>query len=479
MKKVMKLSALLLVILLGSQVFAQATPVENLYNYTMDNGLEVFVVENHIVPLVYIEICVKGGGVGQSAENAGLFHLYEHMMFKGNSKYKTAEEMQNAITSLGVPSWNGSTGSQYVNYFFTVPADKLEEGLEFWSWAIREPKMDPREFEAEKKVVLSEIDGTASDPSQIYYDFTSDKLFPEAPWTRSPGGEHDVVENATIDQLIQIKNEYYVPNNSALFIGGDVDPDEAYALAEKIWGSWERADNPWIKNNIQLTQEPLAATEYWVLPFDQISPYIAQIEVQMRGPDAEYDEASTIFADLLFTYDGSPDSDFMQTLVNDPSLGIPDPNYCAISYYTQRRNGIITADAVVLSPETQLAERTQYFADILQDLLAATAPDGSEASEEMLDAVKQTFYNNEIFTEETAEGLISTLSFWWSCISKEYFYSYIDNLRAASADDLNSFIDTYLNNRNMLVTVYLNPSVLEASEEEFRAAGFKIIGVDD
>lgn len=479
MNKVLKLTALLLVILLGSQVFAESTPVENLFNYILDNGLEVFVAENHIVPLVYIEICVKGGGVGQTAENAGLFHLYEHMMFKGNSLYQTAEEMQNAITALGVPSWNGSTGSQYVNYFFTVPSDRLEEGLEFWSAAIRNLKMDPREFEAEKKVVLSEIDGNAADPSQIAYNFMSDKLFPEAPYTRSPAGEHDVVANATIEQLRQIQKEYYIPNNAALFIGGDVNPDEAYELVKKIYGDWERGENPWIKNNLKMTQEPLAETEYWIMPFDQVSPYIAQIEIVMRGPDAEYDEDATVAADMLNAYYGDPQSAFKQALIQDPNLGIPDPNYCSISYYTQRRHGLTDFNAVVLSPEVQLAGRAQYLASILQDLCAATKPDGSDESLAMLEGVKQVFYNEEIYAEETAQGLLSQVRFWWSCIDKEYFYTYLDNLRSISVADLDFYADTYLTGKNMLVIVFVNPALVEAYEDEYRAAGFRIIGVDD
>ena len=479
MKKIMKVSAFLLILLLGSQIFAESTPVENLYNYTLDNGLEVFVAENHIVPLVYIEICVKGGGVGQTAENAGLFHLYEHMMFKGNSLYQTAEEMQNAITALGVPSWNGSTGSQYVNYFFTVPSDRLEEGLEFWSAAIRDLKMDPREFEAEKKVVLSEIDGSAADPGQIVYNFMSDKLFPEAPYTRSPAGEHDVVANATIEQLRQIQREYYIPNNAALFIGGDVNPDETYELVKKIYGNWERGENPWIKNNLQMTQKPLEETEYWIMPYDQISPYVAQVQIMLRGPDAEYDEDATVTADMLNAYYGNPQSAFKQTLIQDPNLGIPDPNYCDISYYTQRRHGLTTFTAVLLSPEVQLAGRTQYLASILQPLCETTKPDGSAESQALLEGVKQIFYNDEVYAEETAEGLLSQVRFWWSCTDEDYYYTYLDNIRNTSVADIDAYVDNYISDSTMLVIVLVHPSLVEAYEAEYRDAGFKIIGADD
>ena len=92
-------------------LFSFETPVRGLFNYKLDNGLDVYILENSSVPLVYIEVLIKGGGFGQSEENAGLFHLYEHMMFKGNELYPDSSKVQDAIASLGVPSWNGSTST--------------------------------------------------------------------------------------------------------------------------------------------------------------------------------------------------------------------------------------------------------------------------------------------------------------------------------------------------------------------------------
>jgi zinc protease len=132
--------------------YAEETPVPNLYQYKLDNGLMLFVAENHAVPLAYIEIAVKCGAYTQTPETAGLFHLYEHMMFKGNSLYPNAAAVQDALSKLGVASWNGTTSLECVNYFFTIPSDKIEDGLNFWNSAIRFPLLDKRELENEKKL---------------------------------------------------------------------------------------------------------------------------------------------------------------------------------------------------------------------------------------------------------------------------------------------------------------------------------------
>ena len=90
---------------------------KNVESFTLENGLKVFTSENHSVPLVYIEIAVRAGGVTQTPETAGLFHLYEHMMFKGNELYRDAASVQKAINDMGVTSWNGTTSPDCVNYF--------------------------------------------------------------------------------------------------------------------------------------------------------------------------------------------------------------------------------------------------------------------------------------------------------------------------------------------------------------------------
>lgn len=97
----------------------------------MENGLTVFAAENHTVPLVYIEIAIRAGAITQTPQTAGLFHLYEHMMFKGNKLYKDAASVNRALSNLGVASWNGTTGINHVNYFSQYLQTNLKKDLHF------------------------------------------------------------------------------------------------------------------------------------------------------------------------------------------------------------------------------------------------------------------------------------------------------------------------------------------------------------
>jgi Predicted Zn-dependent peptidases len=452
---------------------AEKTPVENLYHYTLDNGLNVYVVENHAAPLAYIEIAVKAGGIAQTPQNAGLFHLYEHMMFKGNTKYRDAAAVQRAISDMGVPSWNGTTGAECVNYFFTVPSNLLRDGMEFWSYAVREPLLDQKEFENEKKVVLSEIEGGLSDPDTIFVSSLQKTLFPKFPWRTDPSGAPDVVRNATLDQLKSIQKEYYIPNNSALFIGGDVDPDKVYALAKELYGSWQKGPDPWAVLPEPQSDEPLAHTVYQVMPNDKISPQIARILVTFRGPDAGRDVSSTYAADVTGYLFQDPQGVFVKTMIDTKEIGIPDPEYVGEGYQTTRASSLVNFAALVVNPEQDLPQRAQlFFKTLTGKIVPGILGDKNIFTQAQFDQIHQKMKDNWINDSETAGQVKSNLRFWWITASDDYYYNYVDNMIKIEKDGVDAFLNKYINGKNALVTVLVNPAVYEQQKKAFADAGF-------
>ena len=113
------LSFLLIFLGILSTIYAQED-TNQIFHTVAKNGLEIIILENYDTPLVYIELAFKAGGNYQTTENEGLFHLYEHMLFKGNSLYKNSAQINDAMSKLGVSGYNGTTASDYVNYFFQI-----------------------------------------------------------------------------------------------------------------------------------------------------------------------------------------------------------------------------------------------------------------------------------------------------------------------------------------------------------------------
>jgi zinc protease len=125
-----------LLALLPLSLFAGTIP--GLTSKVLDNGLEVIVIENHAVPLATVEIAVKSGSFVESPDYNGLSHLYEHMFFKGNKAIPNQEKYLNRLNELGA-SWNGSTNTERVNYFLTLPSENLREGTFTSRVSIRPP----------------------------------------------------------------------------------------------------------------------------------------------------------------------------------------------------------------------------------------------------------------------------------------------------------------------------------------------------
>jgi len=144
-------------------VFTQPKLPKNYFWQKLDNGLEVVVIENNRVPLATIEIAVKNGAFTEGPEYSGLSHLFEHMFFKANKEYTNQEKFLKRTQELGA-MWNGTTGDERVNYFFTFDKDSLEAGLKFMNAAIRYPIYRTEDMQKERPVVDGEFQRAESDP---------------------------------------------------------------------------------------------------------------------------------------------------------------------------------------------------------------------------------------------------------------------------------------------------------------------------
>lgn len=468
------------VILCTAQLCAQETTMKDVFHYTLDNGLELFIAENNLVPLTYIEVAVKGGGIGQDEDSVGLFHLYEHMIFKGNSKFKDAASVQKAINDMGVPQWNGTTGNEYVNYFFTVPSDLTYDGLEFWSYAIREPLLDEQEFENEKEVVIAELEGRYADPGMQLNSALYKYAFPETPWKFDPGGDIENVKNATLDALIDMKNTYYIPNNTALFVGGDVQHEEVFKMVKEIYGDWEKGADPWANNDYMVANESFEEPIYLVQANPQISPELAQVQVMFRGPDAGSDLESTYAADVFSNLASNPNSNFVRAIVGQQELGIPSSDYLGTICPTTKHGSFIQFISIMVSPTQNINVRAGVFARLLQlvisdKIISNTIADMPFFTQDEYDFGAQRLKDQILIGCQTAEGVLGGLRNAWASATEDYFFNYQENIEATTQEDVAEFFTKYIKEKNPIVLVIVNPQVYDLLANDFEASGYTLI----
>jgi zinc protease len=393
----------------------------------LKNGLEVIVVENHGVPLATVEIDVKNGSFTQTAEYAGLAHMYEHMFFKANERLPEPDQFIDRAAELGAV-FNGRTDEERVAYYMTLPADSLAGGMEAIAHALRGPLFLKEEIERERQVVIGEYDRNESNPFfQLQGEITK-RLYP-GQWSRKNViGDREVISTVTPAKMREIQRRYYVPNNSVLIVTGDVTPDTVFALAEKIYGDWARGPDPFVADPIPPIPA-LAKSDAVILeqPVGAVT-----VIIQWQGPSVRKDAKATYAADVFSDVLNQPNSILQKRLVDTglwQSIGV--------NYYTLDQVGPIT-----ISGQTSPDKLKSALAALDAEIQRFTDP--SYISRAELEAVKAQRAVSSAFGRERASGFSQTIGFWWSVADLEYYMGYVDNMAKQSLTDLRAYAAKYI-----------------------------------
>jgi zinc protease len=415
----------------------------------LNNGLEVLVIENSKVPLATIEIAVKNGAYTEGPEYSGLSHLFEHMFFKANRDYPNQEKFLKRTQELGA-IWNGTTSEERVNYFITFSKDSLEQGLKFMNAAIRFPIYRTEDMEKERPVVDGEFQRAESDPGfQMYFE-NQKKLWGNLFSRKNVIGDHNIINTATPEKMMIIKDKYYHPNNSIIVIAGDVKHDETFKMANDIFGDWPHSGfDPHEKYPIP-DFEPLKSTEYFIKESS-----IAQTPYMMyswHGPDYRNDSAATIAADVFSTIVGLNSSKWQQALI-DKGLA----TYAGVSYQTNKYVGPINI-FVVPNPN----KLKECNAEILNQV-NMWSQDDYYTDEQLTDA-KETLRRNDIRSQEKPSELPHQITYQWCSTSLDYSTNYLNNLTRVTKQDIKNYISKYITGKPYVAGMILNAQMNKASQ---------------
>jgi zinc protease len=404
-----------------------AGDIPGLTSKKLKNGLEVIVIENHAVPLVTIEIAVKSGGFIETPEYSGLSHLYEHMFFKGNRAIPNQEAYLKRLRELGA-SWNGTTQTERVNYFFVIPSENLREGSVFMRDALFYPLFQQKELERERVVVLGEFDRNEANPFFHLQREIDRKLWYQYFSRKNVIGDREVIVTTPREKMQTLKERYYVPNNSALLFAGDVNPEEAYALADELFSEWKPTDDPH-----KLYPEPPHPPLKQSSTIAVIQPVnTAALQIAWQGPSMVEDVPSTFAADVLSFILQQPTSRFYRNLVDS---GLFDN--VSIFYFSQVHTGPINAFGQT-SPE----RLDKAHAALMNEISHFTDPD--YFTDEELKFAKDQLEVSEIYNRERTTDFVHTVSFWWASGGLDYYRNYLDNLRKVTRADVQNYVRRYI-----------------------------------
>jgi len=407
--------------------------------FTLDNGLEVLVVENHLTPIVTIEVAVKNGSFTEPPEYNGLSHLYEHMFFTSNTRDTTEDDFLGRVDDLGIV-YNGQTHEEQVEYFFTLPKSNLEPGLDFMATAITSPLFKEDELHKQKEVVLGEFD---RDEALPYFNFG--RKMEQALWgpwisRKEPLGERPAIKAATRNMMLTIKNKYYVPNNSLLIISGDVNTEELRTLVPKYFLRWKRGADPFAVDPPQ--RVPSLKSSAFLL--DTVNDPRVWIKVQWHGPSIGLDDKATYVADVFSYIITQPEHEFSKALQESGlAQGL------TFWYYTQRMVGPITSDIFTTAEHADGAMKV-FWEQI------AKFDDPNYISDEELETAKNVVRTQILYKSEQLSNFSQELAFWWAAAGLDYYGRYLNDLSKVTRADIAEYVHRYIQGKPYVMGVSLS-----------------------
>ena len=262
--------------------------------YTLENNLTVFLTENHTEPRIMALFTTKAGSKNDPATNTGLAHYLEHMLFKGTDRYGSldyqkekeqldkvealyevynksndqkqrtalyhqidsisgvaakfaiANEYDKMMTNIGSNMTNAFTSFENTTYMENIPSNNLEKFLAIQDERFRNPVL--RLFHTELEAVYEEKNISLDNGGNKVFEGMFASLFKKHPYgTQTTIGTVEHLKNPSLKEIRNYFEKYYVPNNMALILTGDLDPSQTIALVDKYLGDWKVKEIPEFK----------------------------------------------------------------------------------------------------------------------------------------------------------------------------------------------------------------------------------------
>ncbi len=225
-----------------------AGKIFNAQSFTLDNGLQIVVIENHRAPVITHMIWYRVGAADEPRGKSGIAHFLEHLMFKGQKHTELGEleagEFPKIISALGGED-NAFTSQDYTAYYQSIASEHLEKVMTMEAGRMRGMNIPPEDFISENKVIQEERrQRTDNDPRAQMAEQMREALFPNHPYALPVIGWMHEVQSLTQKEVMDFYNLYYAPNNAILVISGDVIGAQVLEIAKRTYGIIKPANTP-------------------------------------------------------------------------------------------------------------------------------------------------------------------------------------------------------------------------------------------
>lgn len=416
----------------------------------LPNGLTVLIKEDKRFPLVSLRLYVHAGSGYETDEDAGISHILEHMVFKGTEKRDRVGIAADVEATGGY--LNAATSFDYTMYLTDMTGEHWNTGLDVLKDMAMHPTLDPKELEAEKNVIVSELKRNEDNPSSRVFMMYQKAAFEGTAYRNPIIGFEETIRGMTSERIRAYIDRYYQPQSMLLTICGNVDTEEALKEAVAQFGN--------LKNThpVELV-EPVHLESKGFTVVQDSGPW-KKVTLAVGLPAAPMLDASSaqldVLADIL---GGDSASRLYRTYYYDKQL----VDSIGVYNYGMERAGMFyiyaTLDADKLLP---------FWETLVRDLAGLSH---TTFSDEELNRAKLNLETAHFRSQETVAGLASSLSrfqFFDNGLQGEA--NYLRLVRDTDQKVLQGLIRENFRPENLCLSILLpNDAKLPAEAEDFPA----------
>lgn len=413
-------------------------------SFTLDNGLQVVVIEDHRAPAVVHMVWYKIGAADETAPHSGIAHFLEHLMFQGTHNLAPGEFSATVEAQGG--NDNAFTSWDYTAYFQRVAADRLGLMMQMEADRMRGLNLSEEDVATERQVILEErSQRTDSDPGALMGEQMRAAQFLNHPYGRPIIGWRQEMEQLSRQDALDFYKANYAPNNAIVVVAGDVTPDQVKALAEQNYGPLAPSDN--VTRKARPQEPPQLAERRLVMTDDRVSqPSLSRSYLAPERDPGDQRQAAALT--ILAEYLGGNATTSL--LARKLQFETPVAVYTGAAYDGTAVDDTSFGLYAVPLPGTSLQDLESALDKVLADFLAQ----GIDAQD--FARIKTQIRADQIYARDSARGLAQDYGESLAVgLTLQDVQDWPDILQSITPDEVMAAARAVLN-RNSSVTTWLS-----------------------
>ncbi len=381
-----------------SAALIAATPLfakeghEAVTTFTLDNGMDVVVVEDHRAPVVQHMVWYRAGSADEPIGSSGVAHFLEHLLFKATDTMEAGELSATVAANGG--NDNAFTSYDYTAYFQRVAADRLELMMRMEADRMRNIRLTENDILTERDVILEERNQrTENNPRALFGEQMNAAQYLNHRYGVPIIGWRHEMETLDMDDALSFYQTHYAPNNAILVVTGDVDPDEVKALADQYYGVI--LANPDLPERVRSQEPPQTAERRLTFKDARVAqPYVQRSYLAPERDPGEQEKAAALFllAELL---GGSTTSYLNEKLQFEQQKAV----YTG-AFYRGVSLDDTTFDLLVVPAEGVSLQEAE---DVMDQAVADFIAEG--VNEEDLERIKMQLRASQTYARDNVDGI--------------------------------------------------------------------------